>query len=60
MLAVTAGTPFYKGKVANWDARWKVLEASVDCRNEQERNPKSPFYLPNSRYSPAALFIWNG
>lgn len=33
MLAVTAGTPFYKGKVSDWDVRWKVIEGSVDCRN---------------------------
>lgn len=35
MLAVTAGTPFYKGKISDWDVRWKVLEASVDCRNAE-------------------------
>lgn len=39
MLALTAGTPFHKGKVANWDARWKIIEASVDDRNINERNP---------------------
>lgn len=25
MLAVSAGTPFYKGKIAKWDVRWKTL-----------------------------------
>lgn len=60
MLAVTAGTPFYKGKIANWDARWKPLEASVDCRNTEERDPKSPLYIPNSRYTSADIYIWNG
>ena len=33
-LALTAGTPFYKGKVSNWDVRWNIIEASVDDRNE--------------------------
>lgn len=39
MLALTAATPFHKGKIGNWDARWKLIEASVDCRNQEERNP---------------------
>jgi glutamate--cysteine ligase catalytic subunit len=29
-LAATAGTPFFKGKISNWDVRWKVLSASLD------------------------------
>lgn len=33
MLAITAGTPFFKGKVSDWDVRWKVLEETSDCRN---------------------------
>ena len=41
MLAMTAGTPFHKGKVANWDARWNIVAGSVDDRSEEERNPKS-------------------
>ena len=32
MLAMTAATPFHKGKLADWDARWKIIEGSVDCR----------------------------
>lgn len=41
MLAVTAGTPFHKGKVSNWDARWKIIEAACDDRTAEERNPDS-------------------
>lgn len=37
-LALTAGTPFHKGKIADWDARWKIIEGSVDDRNPNERN----------------------
>lgn len=33
MLALTAATPFHKGKIGIYDARWKILEGSVDCRN---------------------------
>lgn len=39
MLAITAGTPFHKGKIGDYDARWKILEGSVDCRNQHERDP---------------------
>ncbi len=31
-LALTAGTPFFKGKVADWDVRWNVISGSVDDR----------------------------
>jgi len=34
-LALTAGTPFYKGKVSNWDVRWNIIGASVDDRSPQ-------------------------
>ena len=33
MLALTAASPFYKGKVSDWDARWKILEQCNDFRN---------------------------
>lgn len=60
MLAVTAGTPFHKGKIANWDARWKIIQGSVDDRNSDERDPNNPLYIPQSRYSAAQLYIYNG
>lgn len=31
-LALTAGSPFFKGKVADWDVRWRVICDSVDDR----------------------------
>lgn len=31
-LALTAGTPIVKGKLSNWDVRWKIIEESVDDR----------------------------
>jgi glutamate--cysteine ligase catalytic subunit len=51
MLALTAGTPFYKGKISDWDVRWKIISDSVDDRTPDERNPNSPHYIPTSRYN---------
>ena len=33
-LALTAGAPFYKGKVSDWDARWNIIADSVDDRTK--------------------------
>jgi len=33
-LALTAGSPFFKGKVADWDVRWNIIADSVDDRTE--------------------------
>jgi glutamate--cysteine ligase catalytic subunit len=38
LLALTAGTPFYKGKVSDWDVRWKIISGSVDDRTPEERD----------------------
>lgn len=51
MLALTAGTPFYKGKISDWDVRWKIISDSVDDRTSDERNPLSPHFIPTSRYN---------
>jgi len=37
MLALTAATPIHKGKLADWDARWFIIEQAVDCRTPAER-----------------------
>jgi glutamate--cysteine ligase catalytic subunit len=42
MLALTASTPILKGQLANTDARWDVIAASVDCRTPQERGTHCP------------------
>ena len=31
-LALTAGAPFYKGKISDWDVRWNIIADSVDDR----------------------------
>ena len=37
MLAFTAATPIFKGRLANIDARWTVIAQSVDDRTPAER-----------------------
>jgi len=36
-MALTAGTPFYKGYVSDWDARWNVIAQCVDDRTPGEK-----------------------
>lgn len=59
MLAMTAGSPFYKGKISDWDIRWKALCDSVDDRAPSERDPNSPDFIPNSRCSEASYYLWD-
>lgn len=37
MMAMTAATPFFKGRIADIDARWTVISQSVDDRTPAER-----------------------
>lgn len=37
MLAVTAATPIFKGRLSDVDARWNAIGQSVDCRTPAER-----------------------
>ncbi|EGR31102.1 hypothetical protein IMG5_117750 [Ichthyophthirius multifiliis] len=56
-LALTAGSPIFKGKLANVDTRWDIIAASVDCRTPEERDKQSKSYIPKSRYGSISLFI---
>jgi glutamate--cysteine ligase catalytic subunit len=56
-LALSAGTPVYKGKLSDIDVRWFPLGDSVDDRTVTERDPTSPNYQPKSRYSSLSHFI---
>ena len=58
-LALTAGSPAFKGKLADWDTKWDVISQSVDDRNPAERDPKHPDYIPKSRYSSISHYISN-
>ena len=31
-LALTAGSPIFKGKVADWDVRWNIISECADDR----------------------------
>jgi glutamate--cysteine ligase catalytic subunit len=52
MLALSACTPYFKGKLSDYDCRWKVLSQSMDDRTDAEREAG---ILP--RYSPSALYL---
>lgn len=39
-LAMTAASPAFRGYLADVDARWNVIAASVDDRTEEERGLK--------------------
>lgn len=46
-LALTAGSPIFKGKLADIDTRWDIIAASVDDRSPEERDIKSEKYYLN-------------
>ncbi|EEB12269.1 glutamate--cysteine ligase, putative [Pediculus humanus corporis] len=54
MLALTAASPFYRGKICDVDCRWNVISESVDCRTPEERGlvplKNNRFVIPKSRY----------
>jgi glutamate--cysteine ligase catalytic subunit len=57
MAALSQSSPIFKGKLADIDLRWTVISQSVDCRSEEERDPKSAKYIPKSRYSTMNHYI---
>ena len=75
MLAITAASPIYKGRLADVDARWNVISQSVDDRTPAERglisedeleSAKNPNFAGNgirrqskSRYDSISTFIYH-
>jgi glutamate--cysteine ligase catalytic subunit len=58
LLALTAGTPIFRGLLADIDVRWTVISQSVDDRTPAERGAaggKAP--IPKSRYDSISTFI---
>ena len=45
--------------MSDHDFRWEIIEQSVDCRTAEERDDKSPSYIPKSRYSTVSRYISN-
>lgn len=64
MLALSAGSPAYKGYLVDVDCRWDVISASVDDRTKEERceQPldKSRFVIPKSRYGSINSYLSPG
>jgi glutamate--cysteine ligase catalytic subunit len=72
MMALTASTPFLKGRIADTDCRWGVISDSVDCRTRAERgrdDPDAPYpdynaqgmrRIYKSRYDSISTYIYQG
>lgn len=69
MLALTAATPIWRGVLADSDARWDVVAASVDDRTPAERGDdqsapddrmagRGARFIPRSRYSSIARYAF--
>lgn len=75
MLALTAGTPIFKGRLADVDARWDIIAGSVDDRTPAEMGELTPDQaaavadprmagsgirrLPKSRYDSVSTYIYH-
>ena len=55
--ALGASAPIYKGQLANWDFRWKILCDAQDPRTDEQKDPLSKEYIPKSRYSTMNHFL---
>lgn len=72
MMALTAATPFLKGRIADTDCRWGIISESVDCRTLAERgrqDPNAPYpdynaqgkrRIYKSRYDSISTYIYQG
>jgi len=54
MMALTAASPVFKGKLSGLDTRFSIIEQSVDDRTDEERSA-----IPKSRYSSVNYYISN-
>ncbi|KAG5292343.1 glutamate-cysteine ligase [Histoplasma ohiense] len=61
MLALTAGTPIYKGFLVDTDVRWNQISKAVDCRTPEELGEKplknDRWRIPKSRYASNSTYI---
>lgn len=63
MLALSAGSPIYRGYLTESDCRWNVISSSVDCRTPRERGfEKLPFdseviRIAKSRYDSIDCYL---
>lgn len=57
LLAMTAGTPFCKGSLVDTDTRWDMCSAMMDDRQDFEKDPTHPCYIPVSRFGAVYSFL---
>lgn len=60
LLALTAGTPIYKGFLVDTDVRWNQIGRAVDDRTPEELGeapPKNKRRIPKSRYASNSTYI---
>jgi len=71
LMALTASSPIYKGRIADIDSRWGVISEAVDCRTSAERGRKKgdpdvdlagegQRRIYKSRYDSISSFIYQG
>lgn len=64
MLALSAGSPVFRGYLSKIDCRWSTIASSVDDRTDEERGlaplDKQRFVIPKSRYDCVDAFISDG
>lgn len=61
-LALSAGSPVYRGYLTDRDCRWDVISAAVDCRTREEsaETPElkeSEYRIPKSRYASISTYL---
>ncbi|KAJ3214458.1 hypothetical protein HDU67_001643 [Dinochytrium kinnereticum] len=64
MMALSAGSPIFRGYLADVDCRWDVISGSVDDRTKEERGleplQSSRFVIPKSRYDSISTYLTAG
>lgn len=51
ITALSASSPFFKGKLSNFDNRFQIISQACDERKDEEKDPNSKNYIFCSRYS---------
>jgi len=57
LLALSASSPLFKGKVADIDCRFNVISMVCDDRTESEKEISSSDFIYKSRYAPVYSYI---
>ncbi|EDO46274.1 predicted protein, partial [Nematostella vectensis] len=61
VMALSAGTPVFRGYLGDLDCRWSVIAGSVDDRTPEERGLKplkeNRFVIPKSRYDSISCYL---